>query len=116
MSLVANVMDAYAFQLILFLYDTTKVAGDAKYVELALGFAYGADQDLSSVAGVQSLSGTGACRIGGHFLAKFVPKPEGLDKVPIYIVSTSSGVGCVDSKRKMIVHPNHVHVHLSSKA
>lgn len=67
------------------------IAGDAKYVELALGFAYGAQADMSNIAGVQSLSGTGACRIGGHFLSKFVPKPEGLDKVPIYIPNPTWG-------------------------
>lgn len=67
------------------------IAGDAAYVGLALGFAYGADADLTNVAGVQSLSGTGACRIGGHFLSKFVPKPEGLDAVPIYIPSPTWG-------------------------
>ena len=38
------------------------IAGDAKYVELALKFAYGQDADMSKLAGVQSLSGTGACR------------------------------------------------------
>ena len=67
------------------------IAGDAKYVELALKFAYGADTDLSSVAGVQSLSGTGACRIGGHFFAQFAPKPEGLESVPIYIPNPTWG-------------------------
>jgi aspartate aminotransferase len=67
------------------------IAGDAKYVELALKFAYGSNADLSSVAGVQSLSGTGACRIGGHFLSKFVPKPEGMAAVPIYIPNPTWG-------------------------
>lgn len=67
------------------------IAGDSKYVELALKFAYGSDADLSSVAGVQSLSGTGACRIGGHFLSKFVPKPEGMAAVPIYIPNPTWG-------------------------
>ena len=67
------------------------IAGDAKYVELALGFAYGAQADMSNIAGVQSLSGTGACRIGGHFLSEFVPKPAGLDKVPIYIPNPTWG-------------------------
>ena len=67
------------------------IAGDATYVNLALQFAYGKDADLSTIAGVQSLSGTGACRIGGHFLAKFVPKPTGLDKVPIYIPTPTWG-------------------------
>jgi len=67
------------------------IAGDAAYVKLALGFAYGTDLNLDNVAGVQSLSGTGACRIGGHFLSKFVPKPDGCDKVPIYIPSPTWG-------------------------
>lgn len=67
------------------------IAGDAKYVELALGFAYGAQADMTKIAGVQTLSGTGACRVGGHFLSKFVPKPEGLDKVPIYIPNPTWG-------------------------
>ncbi|KAL7527025.1 hypothetical protein ACHAWF_002006 [Thalassiosira exigua] len=67
------------------------IAGDATYVDLALGFAYGANADRSNVAGVQSLSGTGACRIGGRFLAEFVPKPAGLDKVPIYIPNPTWG-------------------------
>lgn len=71
--------------------EYAQIAGDAKYVDLALGFAYGANADLSKIAGVQSLSGTGACRIGGHFLAKFVPKPEGMDKVPIYIPNPTWG-------------------------
>jgi aspartate aminotransferase len=38
-----------------------------------LKFAYGADADLDSIAGVQTLSGTGACRIGGQFLSTFLP-------------------------------------------
>lgn len=67
------------------------IAGDAKYVDLALKFAYGADADLTNVAGVQTLSGTGACRIGGHFLAKFIPKPDGLEKVPVYIPNPTWG-------------------------
>mgnify|MGYP000104623710 CR=1 FL=1 len=61
------------------------IAGDAEYVNLALAFAYGSNADLAKVAGVQSLSGTGACRIGGHFFGKFVPKPDGLDKVIMMI-------------------------------
>jgi len=60
--------------------EYASIAGDGRYVELALRFAYGQDADMSKVAGVQSLSGTGACRIGGHFFAKFLG--EG---TPIYI-------------------------------
>ena len=47
------------------------IEGDKDFVAAALKFAYGADADLSRLAAVQSLSGTGACRIGGHFLQKF---------------------------------------------
>lgn len=49
------------------------IDGDPAFVSKALLFAYGADTDLSKVAGVQTLSGTGACRIGGQFLSSFLP-------------------------------------------
>jgi aspartate aminotransferase, mitochondrial len=50
------------------------IEGDSEFVNKALGFAYGSDiMDLDCVAGIQTLSGTGACRIGGQFLAKFGP-------------------------------------------
>lgn len=48
------------------------IAGDADFVKHALKFAYG-EQDFSKIAGVQTLSGTGACRIGGSFLSTFLP-------------------------------------------
>ena len=67
------------------------IAGDPIFVDLALKFAYGSDADLSVVAGMQALSGTGACRVGGHFLSKFVPCPEGLTKVPIYVPDPTWG-------------------------
>ena len=54
--------------------EYASIAGDAAYVDLALKFAYGADVDMGKLAGVQTLSGTGACRIGGRFLAKFLPE------------------------------------------
>jgi aspartate aminotransferase, mitochondrial len=44
------------------------IAGDAEFLKVALQFAYGSDMDLDRVAAVQTLSGTGACRIGGAFL------------------------------------------------
>jgi len=50
------------------------IEGDAAFVNKALKFAYGSDIDLETLAGVQTLSGTGACRIGGAYLAKFLPK------------------------------------------
>lgn len=49
------------------------IDGDQAYVEKALKFAYGAEAPLERIAGVQTLSGTGACRIGGQFLADFYP-------------------------------------------
>mmetsp|Transcript_24520 Transcript_24520/g.35904 ORF Transcript_24520/g.35904 Transcript_24520/m.35904 type:complete len:442 (+) Transcript_24520:78-1403(+) len=54
--------------------EYASIAGDAEYVKKALVFAYGRDMDLSKVAGIQSLSGTGACRIGGEFFGRFLPK------------------------------------------
>ena len=49
------------------------IEGDKDFIDRALAFAYGQDFDLNRVAGVQTLSGTGACRIGGAFLARFWP-------------------------------------------
>ena len=52
------------------------IIGDSVFIEYALKFAYGKDlyEKISScLAGVQALSGTGACRVGGSFLAKFLP-------------------------------------------
>jgi len=49
------------------------IEGDSAYIEKALKFAYGANAPLDRIAGVQTLSGTGACRIGGAFLAQFLP-------------------------------------------
>lgn len=49
------------------------IAGDANFVSLAVKFAYGKDADMDKIAAVQSLSGTGACRIGGEFLANYAP-------------------------------------------
>ena len=51
------------------------IDGDSAFVSKALAFAYGADADLDLIAGVQTLSGTGACRVGGQFLAKFCDAP-----------------------------------------
>jgi aspartate aminotransferase len=53
--------------------EYASIAGDANFVNLAIKFAYGQDVNMDNVAAVQSLSGTGACRIGGAFLSKFAP-------------------------------------------
>eukprot|EP00980_Cylindrotheca_fusiformis_P004385 scaffold925_cov129-Cylindrotheca_fusiformis.AAC.38 len=49
------------------------IDGDQAFVQKALKFAYGPDAPLDRIAGVQTLSGTGACRIGGKFVADFFP-------------------------------------------
>jgi aspartate aminotransferase len=52
------------------------IEGDPAFIQKAMAFAYGKDSaplQENRIAGVQSLSGTGACRIGGHFLANFYP-------------------------------------------
>ncbi|KAL7575139.1 hypothetical protein ACA910_000504 [Epithemia clementina (nom. ined.)] len=54
------------------------IEGDVEFLALALEFAYGEKlkKDLATrsrrLASVQTLSGTGACCVGGHFLAKFL--------------------------------------------
>jgi aspartate aminotransferase len=53
--------------------EYASISGDAAYVNEAIKFAYGQNADLDKLAAVQTLSGTGACRIGGHFLAKYAP-------------------------------------------
>lgn len=45
-----------------------------QFVNLAIQFAYGPDVDIEKVAAIQTLSGTGACRIGGEFYSRFLPK------------------------------------------
>jgi len=47
------------------------IEGDADFTNKALAFAYGTES-TPILAGVQTLSGTGACRVGGTFLAKFL--------------------------------------------
>jgi hypothetical protein len=48
------------------------IEGDLDFVRCAMKFAYGRDMDIENhVAAVQSLSGTGACMLGGQFLAQF---------------------------------------------
>jgi aspartate aminotransferase len=53
------------------------IEGDAKFVELALKLAYGDDSQYlkdGRVAGIQSLSGTGALRLLGNFIERFSEK------------------------------------------
>ena len=65
------------------------IAGIAPFVKLSLEFAYGKDSTALSegrVAGVQALSGTGACRLAGEFYKRFVPGIE-----TIYVPSPTWG-------------------------
>lgn len=55
-------------------HEYAGMAGEKKFVDLALQFAYGENSiplNEHRVAGVQALSGTGGLRIFGEFLAKF---------------------------------------------
>jgi len=49
------------------------IEGDRDFVQAAMKFAYGCEMPMEHLAAVQTLSGTGACRIGGEFLAQFWP-------------------------------------------
>mmetsp|Transcript_2707 Transcript_2707/g.3641 ORF Transcript_2707/g.3641 Transcript_2707/m.3641 type:complete len:430 (+) Transcript_2707:119-1408(+) len=69
------------------------IAGDPKFVDLALKFAYGSDSDGIAdgrIAGVQALSGTGGLRVMGEMLRKhghqmiYVPNPTWGNHIPIF--------------------------------
>jgi len=61
------------------------IDGDPDFVVKAMRFAYGSEMDLDHLAAVQTLSGTGACRVGGIFLAQFWPRH------PIYVPTPTWG-------------------------
>lgn len=61
------------------------IEGDTDFLYCAMKFAYGTDFDLARMATVQTLSGTGACRVGGCFLSQFWPKH------PIYVPNPTWG-------------------------
>ena len=53
------------------------IEGLSSFTKMALEFAYGSDCAAlkeGRIAGVQTLSGTGACRIAGEFYSRFLPK------------------------------------------
>jgi aspartate aminotransferase len=68
------------------------IEGDKDFIACAMKFAYGKDMDIENhVAAVQTLSGTGACAIGGRFLAQFwndhpiyVPDPTWGNHIAIF--------------------------------
>jgi hypothetical protein len=49
------------------------IEGDYDFISKAMYFAYGKEMILDHLAAVQTLSGTGACAVGGRFLAQFWP-------------------------------------------
>lgn len=62
------------------------IEGDKEYLSCAMRFAYGRDMDIDNhIAAVQTLSGTGACAIGGRFLGQFWPEH------PIYVPNPTWG-------------------------
>jgi len=67
--------------------EYASIIGDQKFVSLAIKFAYGESVDTDKLAAVQTLSGTGACRIGGSFLSKFSAD----NKKKIYIPNPTWG-------------------------
>lgn len=76
-------------------HEYAGIQGVGDYVKLALEFAYGEDSPAlkeKRVAGVQTISGTGACRLAGDFYARFLgkgspfylPEPTWGNHIPIY--------------------------------
>ena len=75
-------------------HEYAGIAGVLSYVDLSLEFAFGKDSaplKEGRVAAVQTLSGTGACRIAGEFFSRFVghgtkiymPNPTWGNHIPI---------------------------------
>jgi aspartate aminotransferase len=72
------------------------IAGDPKFVDLALKFAYGEDSAAITdgrVQGIQALSGTGGLRVMGELLKRhghtmiYVPNPTWGNHIPIFASS-----------------------------
>ena len=56
-------------------HEYAGIDGLPEYVSLSLKFAYGNDPKLlQRISAVQSLSGTGACRLAGEFFSRFMGK------------------------------------------
>lgn len=65
------------------------IAGMKDFVDLSLKFAYGEDSPALAekrVTGVQTISGTGGCRLAGEFFARFLGKGT-----PIYLPNPTWG-------------------------
>ena len=63
----------------------------ASFVQQAIQFANGQDPKLDNIEVVQTLSGTGACSIGGEFLSRFVSSIEGETQPLIYVPNPTWG-------------------------
>lgn len=74
-------------------HEYSGIAGDPKFVELSLKFAYGEDSKPlleNRIGGVQTLSGTGGLRVFGEMIHKFghkeiyLPNPSWGNHTPIF--------------------------------
>ncbi|KAG5186051.1 aspartate aminotransferase [Tribonema minus] len=75
-------------------HEYAGIAGVPNFVKLSLEFAYGTDSQAlkdKRVAGVQTLSGTGACRVVGELLGKFQGAKAGGGRPPIYVPNPTWG-------------------------
>ena len=73
-------------------HEYAGIAGHAGFLKHSLEFSYGKDAEVLTsgrVAAVQSLSGTGACRLVGEFVAKFMG--NGKDKTAMYMPDPTWG-------------------------
>ncbi len=58
-------------------HEYLDIAGDAKFVNLSRAVLFGKDSPAikeNRIVSAQSLSGTGALRVGSEFIARFLPK------------------------------------------
>ena len=57
-------------------HEYSPIHGNASFIDKSIKLAYGADNQFyknEAIAGAQSLSGTGALRLGFEFLSQFYP-------------------------------------------
>ena len=73
-------------------HEYAGIAGHAGFLKHSLEFSYGRDAEVLTsgrVAAVQSLSGTGACRLVGEFVAKFMG--NGKEETAMYMPDPTWG-------------------------